>query len=63
MTDKKKRIDNMDGNDWLFTQHQKIDTIPTEDDFSDMLSIADSNIYIYNRAKKDYNSSSKRYFK
>lgn len=23
----------LDGNDWLFTQHQVIDTIPTEDDF------------------------------
>ena len=23
----------LDGNDWLFTQHQKLDTIPTEEDF------------------------------
>ena len=23
----------LDGNDWLFIQHQKIDTTPTEEDF------------------------------
>ena len=27
----------MNGDDWTFKQHQKIDTIPTEDDFSDVV--------------------------
>lgn len=56
----KRKIRNYD-----YYQNINLSSKPnlTEDDFSDMLSIADSNIYIYNRAKKDYNSSSKRYFK
>lgn len=27
----------LNGDDWTFKQHQKIDTIPTEDDFSDVV--------------------------
>ena len=28
---------SLDGNDWTFKQHQKIDTIPTQDDFMDVV--------------------------
>ena len=28
---------SLDGNDWTYKQHQKIETIPTEDDFRDVV--------------------------
>ena len=28
---------SLDGNEWTYKQHQKIETIPTEDDFRDVV--------------------------